>query len=159
MTLYIIAGIIFYLSCAAWTNGYLSQLFKDREDNVGNSYLPADYSIIGLFGGVFWPLSMIIIALAPISNFGKEVRRIETLKNRKRIAVYNETKKELDEVEQELEQALSVGKYSNLTSSLSKAARVARTPRPPEELVGALQDRIHSTEHLPARPAITKKSH
>lgn len=28
---------------------------------------------------------------------------------------------------------------------LSKAARDARKPRPPEELVGALQDRVHAT--------------
>ena len=34
-------------------------------------------------------------------------------------------------------------------SKLSDAARAARAPRPPEELVGALQDRIHPTSgHL-----------
>jgi DNA-binding transcriptional regulator YiaG len=42
---------------------------------------------------------------------------------------------------------------------LSEEARAARTPRPPEELVGALQDRIHPTSGrlLAAKPIATSR--
>lgn len=42
---------------------------------------------------------------------------------------------------------------------LSEEARAARAPRPPEELVGALQDRIHPTSGrlLAAKPIATTR--
>jgi DNA-binding transcriptional regulator YiaG len=44
-------------------------------------------------------------------------------------------------------------------SKLSPEAQAARKPRPPEELVGALQDRIHPTSGnlLAARPIVTSR--
>lgn len=45
------------------------------------------------------------------------------------------------------------------STKLSKEARAARAPRPPEELVGALQDRIHPTSGrlLAAKPIATTR--
>lgn len=47
----------------------------------------------------------------------------------------------------------------NKTRHLSEEARAARAPRPPEELVGALQDRIHPTSGrlLAAKPIATTR--
>ena len=54
-----------------------------------------------------------------------------------------------------------MGDYANDVASpkLSEEARAARAPRPPEELVGALQDRIHPTSGrlLAAKPIATTR--